>query len=254
MEANSRANDSPSRPSLGHLIIVFIHRRDPRDLLRWRHRGGTLQTRGVPVHLISVLGSPGVLIVSPLVVGLMWLVVVVAGVWIVWPVIVRIVVLSVVVPAIALVEFAAVLLLFLRGAPVVVSCVHVVVLRVLPVRHRSQELGRVGSKEGDAEGRRGGGVKRRKRTRGGGIVAPGNCGLPHDRFWDPESKYSGRRPIGPTHGSKIQLLLAGASRVARVMAFVVYDFGTRLYTAEKHKNCRQTQPAGEKGHSIRKSH
>jgi hypothetical protein len=159
MEASLRANDSPSRPSLGHLIIVLIRRRDPRDLLRWRHRGGTLQTRGVPVHLISVLGSPGVLIVSPLVVGLMRLVVVVAGVWIVWPVIVRIVVLSVVVPAIALVEFATVLLLFLRRTPVVVSRVHVVVLRVLPVRHRSQELGRVGSKEGGAEGRRGGGVR-----------------------------------------------------------------------------------------------
>jgi hypothetical protein len=62
----------------------------------------------------------------------------------------------------------------LRGTSIVVPSVLIIVLRVLPVRHRSQELRRVG----DEEERAG-----RKRTGSGRgkIVAPGNCGFRFDR-------------------------------------------------------------------------
>lgn len=182
MNGNSRASDSPSRSRLGQ-VIVLIHR---RDLLRWRHRRFTFQTRRPSVRIVLMRGSSSVLIVSPLVVGLVRLMVVVsivAAVRIVRSIAVWVVGSSVLVPAIPFAELVTVLLLLLRGTAVVVPSVRIMVLCVLLVRHRNWGLAKVGNKEERV---------RRRRGRGGKIVAPGNCGLPADRRGGGRSTWSAR--------------------------------------------------------------
>lgn len=123
MNANSRASDLPSRSDLGHLVIVLVRRRVRRDFLRWQRRRIAHRTRGVSVYVILIPGGSIVPVVSPLVVGLVRLVVVVgivAAVRIIRPIAVRVDVLSVIVPAVPLVELVTVLPLFLRRTSMVV--------------------------------------------------------------------------------------------------------------------------------------
>lgn len=152
MDASSRVNGFPSRSSLGYRFLVFIRRRVRKVILRRRSRRVTLRTRAVSIDVISIPGSSGVLIVSPLVVGLVRLMVVVSVVAAEW-----VVVSGIIIPAIPLVELVTVLLLLLWGSSVAVPGVWVVVLRVLLVSHCGQGLGRVES-EGEETGGKGKGV------------------------------------------------------------------------------------------------
>ena len=130
MEANSRASEFPSRSNLSHLVIVLIRRRVRRILFRRGYRWFALRAWSVSVHIVLIPASCGVVTVSPLIVGLVRLMVivsVVAAILIIRPIIVRVVVSSVVVPAISLAELVAVLLL-LWGTSVVVPGVRIVVL------------------------------------------------------------------------------------------------------------------------------
>jgi len=140
METDSRASEFSPRPDLGHLVIVLIDRRARRILLRRRHRRVILRAWGDPIRIVSISSNSGVLIVSPLVVGLVRLTVVVSivvAIRIMGSIVVRIVVSGVVVPAIPLVELATVLLLLLWGTSVVVPGVRVVVFWGLSVSHLS---------------------------------------------------------------------------------------------------------------------
>jgi len=128
MGVDSRASEFPSRSNLDHLVIVLIRR---RVLLRRRDRRLALRTRGVPISIVLVPSNSGVVRVSPLIVGLvrmMVIVSIVAAVRIVRPIVVRVVVSGVVVSAISLAELVTILLLLLWGTSVVVPGVRVVVL------------------------------------------------------------------------------------------------------------------------------
>ena len=110
---------------------MFIRRRVRQILLRWWDRRITLWARGDSIRIVSIPSDSGILIVSPLFVGLVRLVVVistVASVLIVLCAAIRVVMLSVGMTAVPLVELVTVLLLLYWGTPVAILAVRIAVL------------------------------------------------------------------------------------------------------------------------------
>lgn len=128
VESNSRAGEFPSGSSLSHLVIVLICRCAREMLLGWWGRWVTLRARGASIHIIWISRGSGVLIVSPLLIGLMRLLVVIAAIRIVRRIVVRAIVLSIGVTAIPLVELVTVLLLLLRGTSVLILGIRITML------------------------------------------------------------------------------------------------------------------------------